>query len=114
MTFEEAVKLIKENSHCPDCGHSFEVVVRQPIGGWAAYLYCVNDECPSPGPYDRISWWYGKKREDAEAQVISFATSFVDEPIDSDRAIDFALDVIFDRDEDDDPAIGWDEDEVPF
>ena len=79
IMFAEAVKIIKENNHCPDCGHSFEVVVRQPIGGWAAYLYCMNDECPSPGSYDRISWWYGKKREDAEAQVISFAMSFVDD-----------------------------------
>jgi hypothetical protein len=78
MTYEEAVKLIEANMVCSDCKRPLKVVMRRPIGGWAAYVFCVNEECGSYGPWDRITLYYTDTEEKARDLVIFFAYEFDD------------------------------------
>jgi hypothetical protein len=72
MNLKQAIRKIEANSRCHDCGKPHKVVIRQPVGGWAAYLYCMSDfnDCESPGPWDRITWSYYSTREECEKEVI--------------------------------------------
>jgi hypothetical protein len=76
VTYEEAVEIIEAASFCPKCHQHHSVVMRKPIGGWAAYLYCMNDDCEYAGSWDKLTWTYYATKEEAEKAVIALAPDF--------------------------------------
>ncbi len=73
MTIEEAVKYFETQSSCAKCDKDHTVVIRQPIGGWAAYYYCYTADCDYGGPWVRLSACYYDSKEELEHELITEA-----------------------------------------